>query len=163
MHFRKLGRAPGSGQPLSPAVTANRHRLALRMTLIDARPRAGSTPRHTPMFVPTDLLMVVMVAIWGFNFPVVKYATHVIPPLAFNAVRIALAAIVLLAFAAVTVRSRPSRRQVVLLLAPGVLGNGIYQMVFVGSVVNTDVGPAALLLASSPMCDHVLPASVDLY
>ena len=120
------------------------------MTLIDARPRADSPPRHTPMFVPTDLLMVVMVAIWGFNFPVVKYATHVIPPLAFNAVRIALAAIVLLVFAAVTVRSRPSRRQVVLLLTLGVLGNGIYQMVFVGSVVNTDVGPAALLLASSP-------------
>ena len=102
------------------------------------------------MFVPTDLLMVVMVAIWGFNFPVVKYATRLVPPLAFNAVRIALAAIVLLVFAAFTVRARPSRREVLLLLALGVLGNGIYQMVFVGSVVNTDVGVAALLLASSP-------------
>lgn len=120
------------------------------MTIIDARPRADSPPRHTPMFVPTDLLMVVMVAIWGFNFPVVKYATRIVPPLAFNAVRISLAAIVLLAFAAVTVRTRPSRREVLLLLALGVLGNGIYQMVFVDSVVNTDVGPAALLLASSP-------------
>jgi len=102
------------------------------------------------MFVPTDMLMVVMVAIWGFNFPVVKYATRIVPPLAFNAVRISLAAIVLLAFAAFTVRTRPSRREVLLLLALGVLGNGIYQMVFVDSVVNTDVGPAALLLASSP-------------
>ena len=120
------------------------------MTLIDARPRAGSSPRHAPMFVPTDLLMVVMVAIWGFNFPVVKYATRIVPPLAFNAVRIALAAIVLIVFAAFTVRARPSRREVLLLLALGVLGNGIYQMVFVGSVVNTDVGVAALLLASSP-------------
>jgi drug/metabolite transporter (DMT)-like permease len=120
------------------------------MTLIDARPRADSPPRHAPMFVPTDLLMVLMVAIWGFNFPVVKYATRLMPPLAFNAVRIALAAIVLLAFAAATVRARPSRREVLLLLGLGVLGNGIYQMVFVGSVVNTDVGPAALLLASSP-------------
>ncbi|HMI58513.1 MAG TPA: DMT family transporter [Gemmatimonadaceae bacterium] len=120
------------------------------MTLIDARPRADSPPRRTPMFVPTDLLMVVMVAIWGFNFPVVKYATRIVPPLAFNAVRISLAAIVLLAFAAFTVRTRPSRREVLLLLALGVLGNGIYQMVFVDSVVTTDVGPAALLLASSP-------------
>jgi drug/metabolite transporter (DMT)-like permease len=120
------------------------------MTLIDARPRADAPPRPTPMFVPTDLLMVVMVAIWGFNFPVVKYATRIVPPLAFNAVRISLAAIVLLAFAAFTVRARPSRREVLLLLALGVLGNGIYQMVFVDSVVNTDVGPAALLLASSP-------------
>jgi drug/metabolite transporter (DMT)-like permease len=120
------------------------------MTIIDARPRADSPPRHTPMFVPTDLLMVVMVAIWGFNFPVVKYATRIVPPLAFNAVRISLAAIVLVAFAAFTVRTRPSRREVLLLLALGMLGNGIYQMVFVDSVVNTDVGPAALLLASSP-------------
>src|ERR1700712_5228203 len=77
--------------------------LALRMTLIDARPHAESPPRHTPMFVPTDFLMVVMVAIWGFNFPVVKYATRIMPPLAFNAVRITLAAIVLLVFARATV------------------------------------------------------------
>ncbi|MEP7064724.1 MAG: DMT family transporter [Gemmatimonadota bacterium] len=120
------------------------------MTLIDARPRADTTPGATPMFVPTDLLMVLMVAIWGFNFPVVKYATRQMSPLAFNATRISLAAVVLLAFARATVRVWPTRRQVLLLLALGVLGNGIYQMVFVGSVVNTDVGVAALLLASSP-------------
>jgi drug/metabolite transporter (DMT)-like permease len=120
------------------------------MTLIDARPHADSPPRHTPMFVPTDLLMVLMVAIWGFNFPVVKYATRLMSPLAFNATRIALAAVVLLVFARATVRVRPTRREVLLLLGLGVLGNGIYQMVFVGSVVNTDVGVAALLLASSP-------------
>jgi drug/metabolite transporter (DMT)-like permease len=120
------------------------------MTLIDARPRADAPPRPTPMFVPTDLLMVLMVAIWGFNFPVIKYATRQMSPLAFNATRIALASIVLLAYARATVRVRPTRRQVLLLLALGVLGNGIYQMVFVGSVVNTDVGVAALLLASSP-------------
>ncbi|MBA2683081.1 MAG: DMT family transporter [Gemmatimonadaceae bacterium] len=120
------------------------------MTLIDARPRADAPIRHTPMFVPTDLLMVLMVAIWGFNFPVVKYATRIIAPLAFNAVRISLAALVLLVFVFATARARPTRRQVLLLLALGILGNGIYQMVFVGSVVNTDVGIAALLLASSP-------------
>jgi drug/metabolite transporter (DMT)-like permease len=120
------------------------------MTLIDARPRADSPPRQTPMFVPTDLLMVLMVAIWGLNFPVVKYATRLMPPLAFNASRISLAALVLLAFGRATVRVRPTRREVILLLGLGVLGNGIYQMVFVGSVVNTDVGVAALLLASSP-------------
>jgi drug/metabolite transporter (DMT)-like permease len=120
------------------------------MTLIDARPPADALPRHTPMFVPTDFLMVLMVAIWGFNFPVVKYATRIIPPIAYNAVRISLAALVLMVVVVATVRARPTRRQVLLLLALGVLGNGIYQMVFVSSVVNTDVGVAALLLASSP-------------
>ena len=102
------------------------------------------------MFVPTDLLMVLMVAIWGFNFPVVKYATRIMAPPAYNAVRISLAALVLLIFASATVRARPTKRQVLLLLGLGVLGNGIYQMVFVGSIVNTDVGVAALLLAASP-------------
>jgi O-acetylserine/cysteine efflux transporter len=132
------------------------------MTLIDARPRADAPSRHTPMFVPTDLLMVVMVAIWGFNFPVVKYGTRIMPPLAFNAVRISIAAVVLLAFAAITVRTRPSRRQVLLLIALGALGNGVFQMVFVGSVVNTDVGPAALLLASSPAFIALLSRAMGL-
>jgi drug/metabolite transporter (DMT)-like permease len=102
------------------------------------------------MFVPTDLLMVLMVAIWGFNFPVIKYGTRLMSPLAFNATRIAFAAALLLVYAYFTARARPTRREVLLLLSLGVLGNGIYQMVFVGSVVNTDVGVAALLLASSP-------------
>jgi len=102
------------------------------------------------MFVPTDFLMVLMVAIWGFNFPVVKYATRHMAPLAFNAVRISFAALLLLILVGATARVRPTPRQVLLLLGLGVLGNGIYQMVFVGSVVNTDVGVAALLLASSP-------------
>jgi drug/metabolite transporter (DMT)-like permease len=94
--------------------------------------------------------MVLMVAIWGFNFPVVKYATRHMAPLAFNAVRISFAALLLLIIVGATARPRPTRRQVLMLLGLGVLGNGIYQMVFVGSVVNTDVGVAALLLASSP-------------
>ena len=114
------------------------------------------------MFVPTDLLMVLMVAIWGFNFPVVKYGTRHMAPLAFNAIRISLAALLLLAFVNATARARPTRRQVLLLLGLGVLGNGIYQMVFVGSVVNTDVGVAALLLASSPAFIALLSRSAGL-
>jgi drug/metabolite transporter (DMT)-like permease len=132
------------------------------MTLIDARPRADAPSRPTPMFVPTDFLMVLMVAIWGFNFPVVKYATRHMAPLAFNAIRISLAALLLLSLVGATARQRPSRRQVLLLLGLGVLGNGIYQMVFVGSVVNTDVGVAALLLASSPAFIALLSRAVGL-
>ena len=121
------------------------------MTVIDARPETAPASRAaSPMFVPTDFLMVLMVAIWGFNFPVVKYGTQVMSPLAFNAVRISLAAVALLVFVGMTTRARPSRRDVLILLALGVLGNGIYQMLFLGSVANTDVGVAALLLASSP-------------
>ncbi len=102
------------------------------------------------MFVPTDFLMVVMVAMWGFNFPVVKYGARLMSPLAYNGVRIALAAAVLLVVAHLAARSRPSRRDVLILLGLGVLGNGVYQLLFLGSVVNTDAGVAALLLATSP-------------
>lgn len=121
------------------------------MTVISARPESAPATRPaSPMFVPTDFLMVLMVAIWGLNFPVVKYGTKVMSALAFNAVRISIAAAALLVFVRVTTHARPSRREVLILLALGVLGNGIYQMLFLGSVVNTDVGVAALLLASSP-------------
>ena len=121
------------------------------MTVLDARPESAPATRPaSPMFVPTDFLMVLMVAIWGFNFPVVKYGTEVMSAMAFNAVRISLAAVALLVFVGVTTHSRPTRRDVLILLALGVLGNGIYQMLFLGSVANTDVGVAALLLASSP-------------
>ena len=42
-------------------------------------------------FSATDLLLLCMALIWGVNFIVVKFATSVFAPLAFNSVRILLA------------------------------------------------------------------------
>ena len=44
----------------------------------------------------TDLALVMMTLIWSVNFSVVKYGTRLVDPLAYNGVRVSLAAISLL-------------------------------------------------------------------
>lgn len=94
--------------------------------------------------------MVTMALIWGINFSVVKYGTHFVPPLAFNGVRVALAALALLVIAIVARARWPSRRDTLILLLLGVLGNGVYQVLFIEGMARTRAGTAALVLASSP-------------
>lgn len=91
-----------------------------------------------------------MALIWGVNFSVIKFGTSVIPALAFNAVRVALAAAALAAIAAIWGGIAPSRRDVFALLALGALGNGIYQIFFAEGIARTRAGEAALVVGASP-------------
>lgn len=115
----------------------------------DVTPGYASTTAQPGAWL-TDLLLVLMAVIWGVNFSVVKFATTVMSPLAFNTVRVSIAAISLLALGAALRRSWPSRRDIVWLLALGVLGNGLYQVFFIEGMDRTRAGTAALLLAASP-------------
>ena len=101
-------------------------------------------------FGKTDALLLLMALIWGVNFSVVKYATGVFTPLAFSGLRVGLAAIVLLAVAATRKKHRPNRQEVLALIALGVLGNGLYQVLFVEGLARTRVGNAALIVAATP-------------
>jgi drug/metabolite transporter (DMT)-like permease len=117
--------------------------------------RKGSAPGSArPVAQPggyvTDLLLVLMALIWGVNFSVVKYGTRALDPLAYNGLRVLLAAVSLLAIAAAMGVPRPSRRDTLVLLALGVLGNGIYQMFFIEGIARTRAGDASLVLAASP-------------
>ena len=118
---------------------------------------AGGVPAPGPSATPprpgvwlTDVTLVLMALIWGVNFVVVKFATTVLPPFAFNAVRVSLAAVALMIIAAIGRSPWPNRRQTLSLLGLGVLGNGIYQMFFVQGVARTRAGDAALLIAATP-------------
>ena len=115
----------------------------------------GSTPgRSAPPTGPgvwlTDASLLLMAMIWGVNFVVVKYATGVLPLLPFNAVRVTLAAVTLLLIGALGGKPWPNRRITLALLALGVLGNGVYQMLFINGVARTRAGDAALLIAATP-------------
>ena len=93
-------------------------------------------PRHRRRgraFGSRTLSLVLMALIWGVNFSVVKFGTALVDPLAYNGVRVALAAVVL-------VLDRRGRRPHAVAIARatcsrcsalGVLGNGIYQFFFV--------------------------------
>lgn len=110
---------------------------------------APAEPPPKPAVHVTEFLLLVMALIWGINFSVVKYGTNVIPPLAFNALRVGLAAVFLGALAFPRA-ARPSRRDIVMLVLLGVLGNGAYQMLFIEGVARTRAGDAALVIAATP-------------
>ncbi len=91
-----------------------------------------------------------MALIWGVNFSLIKYATQVIPPMAFTGLRVGMAAAVLLGIAIMRHREWPSRRDMITLLLLGIVGNGIYQILFVEGLSRTKVGNAALVVAAAP-------------
>ena len=98
----------------------------------------------------TDLLLLCMALIWGLNFIVVKFATGVFAPLAFTIMRVILAMVVLWSIFLARRLPLPSRRDLLIMLALGVLGNGLYQILWVEGVARTRASDAALLVAASP-------------
>jgi len=98
----------------------------------------------------TDILLFAMAAIWGTNFVVVKYATHIFNPVAFTGLRVGVAATFLLGAAFVGGGITIPRRDVIGLLLLGVLGNGLYQLFFVLGVSRTRAGNASLIVGSAP-------------
>jgi drug/metabolite transporter (DMT)-like permease len=111
-------------------------------------------PTHRPW--TTELLLLLMAAIWGVNFSVVKFGLRFLEPLAFNAVRVALAALTLLLIARVQGLALPPRRQLWGLLALGVLGHGVYQVLFVQGMAHTRAGNASLVMAGTPVLIAIL-------
>ena len=86
----------------------------------------------------TDLSLVLMTLIWGVNFSVVKYGTRLVDPLAYNGVRVSLAAVTLVLVVFLTGGTWPARRTALVLFGLGVLGNGIYQIFFVEGISRRD-------------------------
>jgi len=101
----------------------------------------------------TDLGLLSLALIWGVNFPFIKVALAELHPLAFNALRFPLAALVLF----LLIRRRRGRHPPIrkedwpLLFALGVLGNIAYQLLFIFGLDATLAGNAAILLATTPV------------
>ncbi|HKR08516.1 MAG TPA: DMT family transporter [Gemmatimonadaceae bacterium] len=134
------------------------------MTESIGSPLAISETASQPKFGVTDVLLFMMATIWGINFVVVKYATHLFNPLAFTGLRVLTVAVFLVVFALsrghpmrdtdTRVRTRgwqlPLRRDLYRLLLFGVIGNGLYQLFFVIGVAHTRAGNAALIVGAAP-------------
>ncbi|HEX2168351.1 MAG TPA: DMT family transporter [Longimicrobiales bacterium] len=105
--------------------------------------------------------LLLMVLIWGINFPVAKDALSELSPLAFNALRFPLAALVVLA----ALRRRggflwPARGDRLRVFGLGVLGNVFYQQFFIFGLALTRAGTASLLLAATPIMTALLSAGL---
>jgi drug/metabolite transporter (DMT)-like permease len=120
----------------------------------------ASTTDRSPRVSP-DLAIMVLVVIWGVNFSVVKAALEQFEPLTFNGLRFALGALVLLPF---VLRGpgfrRFDRRDWPMLVGLGVLGNTVYQVLFVYGIDLTLAGNAALMLAVSPVFVTLLSSAL---
>jgi drug/metabolite transporter (DMT)-like permease len=132
-----------------------------------ARASTGSGPAHANRGqAPIDLLLVLMVLIWGTNYSVIKRAFEEVPPQPFNAVRLAIASTVYLV-AIVLARRRarlgrvPSssvfytphdltRADRWSLLWMGLVGHLLYQWCFVAGVNGTSASNAALIIGATP-------------
>ena len=126
--------------------------------------RAGIAPSDVPATGPADdgtaarpgvwltnALLLVMALIWGVNFSVLKLGTAYLAPVAFNGLRLLLAASVLGAIALVARRHRmPSRGDALRLALLGVLGHGLYQLLFILGIARSTAGTAALVMAAGP-------------
>src|SRR5262245_59934172 len=111
------------------------------------------TPGHALATRPgvwlTELSLVLVALIWGVNYSVVKFGTTLVAPLAYNGVRITVAALILGSIVALGRAPLPSGKTIVALLALGVLGHGIYQYFFIEGIARTRASDAALVVAAT--------------
>ena len=105
----------------------------------------------------TDLPLLLVVLIWGANFPILKWALAAMPPHVMNIFRFLVSAGILGGLYAWQRRGasdaffapmRTHGRQLALL---GMLGYVLYQVCFIIGVNHTTAGSAALIMASAPL------------
>lgn len=99
-----------------------------------------------------DAMLIVMSFVWGVNFTVVKGALESFLPLSFNALRFSIASVLLLALLWVRERNLSVRREDLkrfVLLA--IMGNTVYQILFINGISRTTAGNSSLILATTPI------------
>ena len=98
----------------------------------------------------TDAMLVAMALIWAVNYSVLKFGTRMIPPLAYNGVRIPAAAMLQFGIARAMNLGSIARQDAMRLIILGMLGNGIYQVFFILGQARSRVATTVLMLASGP-------------
>ncbi len=103
------------------------------------------------------------VLIWSANFVLVKAAIGIVGPLTFTGARFAVASLTLL----VTLRwrqgrVRPPAGQLRILLALGMLGFGVYQILWTTGLTSISAGDSALIVAASPVLTALLAGAVGM-
>lgn len=113
-------------------------------------------PRHAPAPTAPDarkaeIGMLGLVLIWAFNFSIIKIGLASIPPYGFNALRFPLAAlllaVVLFSTGRLALPDRGDRTRIVVL---GIIGNFLYQLLFISGLARSRAGNASVILNLSP-------------
>jgi drug/metabolite transporter (DMT)-like permease len=124
-------------------------------TARDAVAADGLSPTSTKTW-RIDVLLFLMALIWAVNYSVLKYGTRVVAPLAYNGVRIPFASVLQLLLARAMRFGPIARRDATKLVLLGMLGNGLYQLLFILGMSRTRVATTVLILASGPALVAIL-------
>jgi len=113
---------------------------------------ADNTGREGRQVGRLDLLLLLMAAMWGTNFSLIKVALTDLSPLLFASARFLLIVPVMVALAWLTGHSlRVERRYWLQIAGLGLLGNTVYQLLFIFGADRTSADNAALILATVPL------------
>ena len=102
-------------------------------------------------FTHVDLLLLMMVIFWGANITIIKIALKHFDPIAFNCLRFFIASLTMLFLYRDVLKDRLEKRELFSLLILGVLGNTIYQFLFINGVKYTFVSHTSILLGTTPI------------
>ena len=111
---------------------------------------------------PADLLLLLVVLVWGTDFSVLKWPLAAMHPHVANALRFVVSAVVLGAVYGLRCRQRgtslfgPLRASWQSVVPLGLLGFGAHQAAFVVGLSHTTAGSAALIMATNPLWTAVL-------
>jgi len=112
-----------------------------------------------------DLLLLLMILIWGSNFSIVKVALRDFPEIPFNAMRMVVGTTVFLSAISLSrdrAKPRPplTRTDWIQLFFLGLVGTFLYQLCFVAAVRRTSVGNGSLIIGLSPIVISLMSAVV---
>jgi drug/metabolite transporter (DMT)-like permease len=104
-----------------------------------------------------DPLLVLIVAVWALNISLVKLTVAEIPPLAFNALRLAIASVILMAALFLTERSaRISRKHLGKILLLSFSGYAVCQTLVIVGIHMTSATNTAVIFGTSPIIISLL-------
>jgi len=112
----------------------------------------GSHASSKTRFSTIDITLIGMSFVWGINFSVVKTALTDLSPLSFDSIRFGLASLFILTLLWVLERDLSFRREDIgRLFLLGLIGNTIYQLLFINGIFLTTAGNSSLILATTPI------------
>lgn len=99
-----------------------------------------------------DGALIAVMFIWGGNMIAVKVALAEMNPMAFNSLRFLLATATMLLALAIRERDlRVSRRDLRWLILTGIVGNTVYQLLFINGINLSTAGNTAFMVATAPV------------
>ena len=115
-----------------------------------------SAPGPARRLTSTDFLLMLMTLIWGINVIVAKAAFAIFTPFEFNALRFAIAGVLVVLVARRYGRVRPARADWPRLGLLALLGITIYQVAFIQGLALTKAGNASLIMGTGTIYTALL-------